>query len=71
MAVGKNLTTQLVDKLTEGVEDIYRSGRYEEYLKTMSKFHSYSARNCVLIMQQKGEHPDLKPVWPGNRQVDG
>ena len=55
MAVGKNLTTQLVDKLTEGVEDIYRSGRYEEYLKTMSKFHSYSARNCVLIMQQSPE----------------
>ena len=55
MTVTKNLTAQLVDKLTEGVEDIFRSGRYEEYLKTMSKFRSYSARNCVLIMQQKPE----------------
>lgn len=55
MTVTKNLTAQLVDRLTEGVEDIFRSGRYEEYLKTMSKFHSYSARNCVLIMQQKPE----------------
>mgnify|MGYP005781964285 CR=1 FL=1 len=71
MMVEKNHTGELFDRLENGVEDMYRSGRYEEYLKTMSKFHSYSARNCVLIMQQKGEHPDLKPVWPGNRQVDG
>ena len=55
MAVGKNLTAQLVDKLRDGVEDIFKSGRYAEYLTAMSKFRSYSARNCVLIMQQKPE----------------
>ena len=55
MTVTKNLTAQLVDRLTEGVEDIFRSGRYEEYLKTMSKFHAYSARNCALIMLQNPE----------------
>lgn len=55
MAVGKNLTAQLVDKLRDGVEDIFKSGRYAEYLTAMSKFPSYSARNCVLIMQQSPE----------------
>lgn len=55
MTVTKNLTAQLVDRLTAGVADIFTSGRYQEYLTAMSKFRAYSAKNCALIMLQKPE----------------
>jgi hypothetical protein len=38
--------------LQEGVKDVISSGRYQEYLDTMSKFHNYSARNVALILLQ-------------------
>ena len=46
--------TEITKRLEAGVLGIFESGRYEEYLKFMSKFHSYSANNCILIMLQ---HP--------------
>lgn len=38
--------------LENGVEEIFESGRFQEYLDVMSRFHDYSARNCILIMMQ-------------------
>lgn len=38
--------------LEQGVADIFESGRFAEYMSVMSRFHSYSARNCILIMMQ-------------------
>lgn len=49
---GKQAVKKITAKLEQGVQDIFTSGKYEEYLKTMSKFHNYSANNCLLIMMQ-------------------
>lgn len=49
---GKQAVKEITAKLEQGVKDIFDSGRWTEYLKTMSKFHNYSACNCLLIMMQ-------------------
>ncbi len=43
---------ELTDRLEEGVREVFESGRYEEYLRVMSKFHHYSYRNILLIQMQ-------------------
>ena len=43
---------ELTDKLEQGVREIFTSGRYAEYLAAMSKFHSYSFGNVMLILMQ-------------------
>ncbi len=46
---------EITDRLEQGIKDVYDSERYKLYLRTMSKFHSYSFRNSLLIMLQKPE----------------
>jgi hypothetical protein len=46
---------ELTDKLEQGIKNVYESERYKTYLGVMSKFHFYSFRNSLLIMQQKPE----------------
>lgn len=43
---------KLSDMLEQGLEVYACSEKYRDLLKTMSKFHSYSAQNCVLIASQ-------------------
>ncbi|MCR5230380.1 MAG: ssDNA-binding domain-containing protein [Solobacterium sp.] len=50
---------RISEQLQKGVRDVYESGRYKNYLKTMSRFHGYSASNCILIFMQK---PDASYV---------
>jgi len=45
----------LTDKLETGMKELFTSDNYRDYLKTMSKFHTYSSRNIMLIKQQKPE----------------
>ena len=45
----------LTDKLKQGVRDVFESDQYAEYLQTVSKFHSYSFRNVILILMQYPE----------------
>ncbi len=47
--------TRLTDRLQEGIQSLYMSDRYQEYLNAMSHFHSYSFKNSMLIFQQKPE----------------
>lgn len=49
---GKRAVKEITAKLEQGVQDIMDSARWTEYLRTMSKFHNYSACNCLLIMMQ-------------------
>lgn len=42
----------LTDKLEKGIQQLYDSGRYAEYLRAMSKFHNYSFGNALLILLQ-------------------
>ena len=43
---------ELTDKLEQGIYDLFRSDKYLEYLKAMSKFHNYSFNNVLLIKMQ-------------------
>lgn len=44
---------QTLDRLEEGVTEVFTSGRYAQYLSVMSRFHNYSANNCLLIAMQR------------------
>ncbi len=46
-------TKELIEKLENGVKNLYSSENYVNYLKTMSKFHNYSFNNSLLIALQK------------------
>ena len=46
---------KLSDMLETGLETYATSDKYRDLLKTMSKFHNYSAQNCVLIASQNPE----------------
>ena len=48
----KERMTQIQKKLEEGVIAIYSSDKYKDYLRAMSRFPSYSANNCILIISQ-------------------
>ncbi len=46
---------KLADMLEQGLEVYATSEKYQDFLRTMSKFHSYSAQNCMLILAQNPE----------------
>ena len=48
----KTQTQQIVEKLEKGVSEIFESEQYKQYLTVMSKFHSYSYNNILLIAMQ-------------------
>lgn len=43
----------LLKQTEQGIKEVFESDKYKQYLETMSKFHNYSARNCVLIVLQR------------------
>lgn len=60
--------------IEQGVKDVYSSESFKRYLSCLSKFHSYSLNNTLLILTQK---PDASLVagyrsWQinFNRHVD-
>ena len=64
---------EITDKLEQGIAGIFESEQYQDYLKTLSKFHNYSLNNTILIAMQK---PDASHIagygaWKSNfeRQV--
>lgn len=66
---------EIIDRLEAGIKGVFESEQYKSYLKTVSKFHSYSMNNCMLIAMQK---PDATHVagynsWRDNfgRHVKG
>ncbi len=49
----KERMRKIASDLERGIRDVFESGRYEAYLKTMGRFHRYSMSNTVLIYMQK------------------
>ena len=43
---------EITQRLQEGVQEVFTSGKYEEYLQVMGKFHRYSFNNSLLICMQ-------------------
>ena len=78
---GKNRTEsmkEITDKLEAGIQGIFQSGQYQEYLTAMSKFHDYSLNNTMLIAMQGGslvkgfrqwEHEFDRHVKPGEKAI--
>ena len=49
----KQRVQELTNKLEQGLQDLFNSDSYRNYLSTMSKFHNYSFNNTLLIAMQK------------------
>lgn len=64
---------ELLEQAEQGTKAVFESDNYRNYLATMSKFHSYSFRNSLLILMQKPEatHVAGYAAWKKkfNRQV--
>ena len=50
---------EITASIERGIKELFQSDKYADYLRTMSKFHSYSARNTILIHMQR---PDATAV---------
>lgn len=50
---------EIMEKLEAGVDELFSSEKFQEYLDTMSKFYNYSVNNCILIAMQR---PDATRV---------
>ena len=49
---GKDMDS-IMQSLESGVEELFTSNRYQEFLKTVAKFHNYSFNNTMLIAMQR------------------
>ncbi len=50
---------EITASIEQGIKELFQSDKYAEYLRTMSRFHSYSVRNTILIHMQR---PDATAV---------
>lgn len=58
---------EITDSIESGIRDVFTSGKYQQYLQTMSRFHRYSFNNTMLIFMQK---PDATRVAGFNKWRD-
>lgn len=58
---------EITDKLEQGIRDFFSGEKYQDYLRTMSRFHHYSLNNTILIAMQK---PDATVVAGYSRWQD-
>lgn len=69
----EQMLNEILNRLEDGVRQVYRSDEWKNYLTVMSKFHTYSCRNSLLIYLQKPDatHVAGYQVWRKefNRQV--
>jgi len=63
----KERLKDITDSIERGIEELFQSDRYAEYLRTMSRFHRYSVNNTMLIYMQK---PDATLVAGFNKWRD-
>ena len=63
----KERLKDITDSIERGIEELFQSDKYAEYLRTMSHFHKYSVNNTMLIYMQK---PDATLVAGFNKWRD-
>ena len=49
----KERLKDITDSIERGIQDLFQSDKYAQYLRTMSRFHKYSVNNTMLIYMQK------------------
>ncbi len=60
----KDRLKEITDSIEAGIQELFQSERYAQYLRTMSRFHRYSVNNTMLIHMQK---PDATLVAGFNK----
>ena len=55
----KERLKEITDSIEAGIQDLFQSEKYMQYLSVMSRFHKYSLNNTMLIYLQK---PDASLV---------
>jgi antirestriction protein ArdC len=63
----KERLKEITDSIEQGIQSLFQSDRYAQYLRTMSRFHRYSVNNTMLIYMQK---PDATLVAGFNKWRD-
>ena len=58
---------EITDSIERGIQELFESEKYKQYLRTMSRFHKYSVNNTMLIFMQK---PDATLVAGFNKWRD-
>ncbi len=48
----KERLKEITDSIEKGISEVFTSGKYADYLRTMSRFHRYSVNNRILIYFQ-------------------
>ena len=63
----KERLKEITDNIEQGIKELFQSDKYTQYLRTMSRFHSYSLNNTLLIAMQ---NPDATLVAGFNKWRD-
>ena len=63
----KERLKDITDSIERGIQELFQSNKYAQYLRTMSRFHKYSVNNTMLIYMQK---PDATLVAGFNKWRD-
>ena len=63
----KDRLKEITDSIEKGIQELFQSEKYRQYLRTMSRFHKYSVNNTMLIYMQK---PDATVVAGFNKWRD-
>ena len=63
----KDRMREIVDSIENGIKELFKSDKYQQYLSTMSRFHRYSVNNTMLIYMQR---PDATHVAGFNKWRD-
>lgn len=49
----KDRLKEITESIETGIQELFQSDKYAEYLRTMSRFYKYSVNNTMLIYMQK------------------
>ena len=49
----KDRLKEITDSIERGIQEVFESDKYQQYLRTMSRFHNYSLNNTMLIAMQR------------------
>lgn len=63
----KERLKDITDSIEKGIQELFQSDKYAQYLRTMSRFHKYSVNNQMLIYMQR---PDATLVAGFNKWRD-
>ena len=43
----KDRLKEITDSIEKGIQELFQSEKYRQYLRTMSRFHKYSVNNTI------------------------